>query len=549
MFHYLNIHLISISTLLFLILLILFNPTNSIRGTSSEIFDNTSDISNIDNNQICPCDMNEGVCDPGCICDKDCLDLMLSNQFFEAYQIEESSYAEENIHSKLDYCDTYIESVDDLYNPLVLAFKILKKGFCLFKGTKDDKEEETEGYDISLNKYESDTNNDNNKEDSDLEDVNRKENNFSEVINFTEFNNFDSLNLFAPIALPNGLCLFHSYQIKLNIDYEVTCSYDKGKKDTIIREFNETNVTNYYITDFYYNNVPPSKKDKYYMKKIEIIFYNHPPNNTNNCLIFHYFEYNNNVNDHFIDLTIEVKFIFNETDFKLSGNPGYIKGQQIIFGNNQTFIKGIVFPLEKIGNEKNVESNSISDTILPSDSTNHPSQKIGSIEADNTIPTSEIPQPTPENNDYIYFDNYMDNKITFEDLIIYGYQNDNYFFNLKGLFIKNKNNLFFAKFGNGKRNETVNIKIEENSNNNNNIVILGKYKDSGSVNNTQFQIHNLDVYKNDQSEAHKSYHYFIIKLVKLETKTEWFHAPGPVIVNLPRNIMYPFKIGTSKYKR
>ena len=32
----------------------------------------------------------------------------------------------------------------------------------------------------------------------------------------------------------------------------------------------------------------------------------------------------------------------------------------------------------------------------------------------------------------------MDNKITFEDLIIYGYQNDNYFFNLKGLFIKNK---------------------------------------------------------------------------------------------------------------
>ena len=30
-------------------------------------------------------------------------------------------------------------------------------------------------------------------------------------------------------------------------------------------------------------------------------------------------------------------------------------------------------------------------------------------------------------------------------------------------------------------------------------------------------------------------------------KTKWWEAPGPGFIRLPRNIMYPFRIGTSKY--
>ena len=75
------------------------------------------------------------------------------------------------------------------------------------------------------------------------------------------------------------------------------------------------------------------------------------------------------------------------------------------------------------------------------------------------------------------------------------------------------------------------------------------------MNNTQFQIHSLrDAYilyteNNNQKDTYDSYKYFIIKFVKLETETEWYYARSPVIIKLPKNIMYPFKIGTSKYKR
>ena len=84
--------------------------------------------------------------------------------------------------------------------------------------------------------------------------------------------------------------------------------------------------------------------------------------------------------------------------------------------------------------------------------------------------------------------------------------------------------------------------------------MIGEYKDINTVNNTQFKIYSLVF--NEESESgvviinkQTSYRYFIVKLVKLETDTKWWYAPGPVIIKLPKNIMYPFKIGTSKYKR
>ena len=68
------------------------------------------------------------------------------------------------------------------------------------------------------------------------------------------------------------------------------------------------------------------------------------------------------------------------------------------------------------------------------------------------------------------------------------------------------------------------------------------------MNNTQLQIYDFGYAQQyPKIDAQNSYHYFIVKFIKLETDTEWYYAPGPVIIKLPRNIMYPFKIGTSKY--
>ena len=156
MLNYLKSHFFPTTIIQLIIFTISLKKINSISGTDSEIFDSGSGSSSNDGN-ICPCDMTDGVCDNGCYCDKDCLNFLLSDDYFNNFKIDESSYTEKNIDSKLDYCNDYLESVDDLYNPLVLAFKILKRGFCLVNQKDREDEEDTEDYDKSLEYYESNT--------------------------------------------------------------------------------------------------------------------------------------------------------------------------------------------------------------------------------------------------------------------------------------------------------------------------------------------------------------------------------------------------------
>jgi len=521
MMNYLKPYYIPITIIRFIIFNLLFKQIYSISGTSSERYSPDSPDVSSNDETICPCDITEGVCDVGCCCDKDCLDLMLSNKFFDEFQCDDSSYTENNIDSKLDYCDDYLESVDDLYNPLVLAFKILKRGFCIVK-KQDRKEDEgnTDDYDKLCEEYESKSNSDNsgNEDNNKFEKVYLEENELNNLDRVLDDNiNFKPLNISLPIALPNGMCLFHSYNLKKNIDYEITCNYNKSLNSSIITDellnYKPINVKNYYIHDYYYDENRISGEN-YYIKKVEIIYYNNRSNDGNCSSINYFYEANNDNNNAYMDLTFEVKFLFDDNDFKLSGNPGYIKGKPIIFSTNDSIIEG-VFPLEK---SDKMEFN-----------------------------TNGIDQ-------YIFFDNYFDNKITFEDLIIYGYSQTNLENSKKilgELFGENNYNFFgYTNLGNGKNRNPFSKKYNPN----NNFVMIGEYKDINTVNNTQFKIYSLVF--NEESESgvviinkQTSYRYFIVKLVKLETDTKWWYAPGPVIIKLPKNIMYPFKIGTSKYKR
>ena len=86
--------------------------------------------------ESCPCDTTTS-CEKGCCCDNDCINFMLDNSFFdENFECDPESSASRIINSKLEYCEDYKKSIDDLYNPLILAFKILKRGFCLFRDNK-----------------------------------------------------------------------------------------------------------------------------------------------------------------------------------------------------------------------------------------------------------------------------------------------------------------------------------------------------------------------------------------------------------------------------
>ena len=497
--------------LISLIFFISFLPSiYSISGTDSESYDNPN--SEKDGDVLCPCDKTEGVCDIGCCCDTDCFELMLSNDFFSKFECDESSFSEKNKYTKLDYCDDYKESVDDLYNPLVLAFKILKRGFCAVK--KNEKEEnEQKDYDKKVENYQaqstSEESNDNAGQDIDFS----KTNNYTNDL--TEIKNFEELNIYLPISLPNGLCLFHSFPLRKNIDYEVTCSYDIIKSPQIVREFSNGNPNNLSIHEFYYDGSNENLQNSY-LKKVEIICNNEPESNTF-YTINHYYGSNgeNNNNNNFVDLTVDVKFVKEKDDFKLSGNPGYIKGNQLIFGINE---KNNDVDINKIFNNGGV----------------FPIQKS----------TDFVPETNPTDNRNIYFDNYMDNKITFEDLLIYGFNQPNYITILDNLF---SNDLHLSYFGNAKRFKQ--ITNNQNNQNNQNFVLIGEYKDSGTVNNTQYQIYSFgtDETNNNLISAQTSYNYFIVKFIKLETDTKWYYAPGPVIIKLPRNIMYPFRIGTSKY--
>ena len=68
----------------FIIFNFLLKEITSISGTDSEIYDLNYPKSEKDEDNLCPCDMTEE-CDIGCICDSDCLNLMLSDDFFNKF--------------------------------------------------------------------------------------------------------------------------------------------------------------------------------------------------------------------------------------------------------------------------------------------------------------------------------------------------------------------------------------------------------------------------------------------------------------------------------
>ena len=455
----------------YLIFILLIIKIFSIQGQGG-FTPNTNGVFNkVDINEPCPCDTTSS-CEKGCCCDKDCLNFMLDNSFFDDnFECDPESSSSRIINSKLEYCEDYKKSIDDLYNPLILAFKILKRGFCLFRDNKKEKEEKEK-----------------NSQDEDKQD---------------EENIIFNKNLMVPLALPSGMCLFDSYSIEEYQDYEVTCTYKK--QDIINNIRNNFNLKDEDINRFELGN----EVDDLTLKKVEIFRYGKDKNTTNT-----YYE---KTNGDYQDFTFVIKNFEDENDYHKSGNPGYIKGKPILIGEKgednyiQKFKYDIVFPIDQISYHQ-----------------------------------------SGSNTEYFYYDNYMDNKITFEDLIFYKYKQqsflDSFTEDLNEFNFRPESSLYFGLFGNANskyRNDWDHFSFADpDIKNAENIILLGSYIDYGLVNNTQFKIQDFEIRKQDNIN-----NYFIMKFLKIDTENDWWYSPGPgFVIRVPKNWMYPFQIGTTTYR-
>ena len=448
----------------------------------------------VDITDPCPCDTTTS-CEKGCCCDKNCLNFMLDNSFFDDnFECDPESSSSRIINSKLEYCEDYKKSIDDLYNPLILGFKILKRGFCLFRDNKKQKEEE---------------NNSQNENEQDEDDK----------INLDEYN--DNGNFIkVPLVLPSGMCLFNSYPIKkFEQDYEVTCTYKNNLTYTeFANKIIDQNIegakgdeNTYFLYEIF------TERDGNKLKKLEIFYLNEDKKYEIN----YYLVKNDNNND-YQDFTFVIKNLENKTDFHKSGNPGYIKGKPILMGQKE---------------EKSIHK----------------------FRNDAVFPATDVyycvhSKKNTENNSFYYYDNYMDNKITFEDLIFYKYTKEKTFNDsiddLNSEEIKSKLN--FGTFGNAnlryeKDWQQISIKIKDDEKQN--LLLLGVYMDYGLVNNTQFKIQDFEI-EGRNIPGNKVNSYFIIKfLYKNDTENKWWYSPGPgFVIRVPKNWMYPFQIGTTTYR-
>ena len=473
-----------------LIFFLLIKQMFSIPGYESFEQSARNFFNKVDISETCPCDTAKNSCEKGCCCDKDCLNFMLDDSFFDDnFECDPESSSSRRIKSKLEYCEDYKKSIDDLYNPLVLAFKILKRGFCLFKDNSKQKEEGNNSQDQA----------EQNEED----------------VNLDEYN--DENYIKVPLALPSGMCLFNSYPIKKFIqDYEVTCTYKNNLNymtfvENIIDQSIDRANSNESIYHLFSNNEKGNK-----LKKLEIFYLSE----TKNYEINYYLEYKNNINVP-QDFTFVIKNFQNEKDFHKSGNPGYIKGKPILIGQRD---------------EEN--------------------KRIKKFRNDIVFPVSEVYKcindgENDTNNFFYYYDNYMDNKLTFEDLIFYQYTNQTTpFTDLINDFKNIASNFYFGNFGNANlkydkdwQKMTIDFKNEEE-----NLLLLGVYMDYGLVNNTQFKIQDFEIQGRNFQGNEKNY--FIMKFLKKnDTEDGWWYSPGPgFIIRVPKNWMYPFQIGTTTYR-
>ena len=258
----------------------------------------------------------------------------------------------------------------------------------------------------------------------------------------------------------------------------------------------------------------------------------------------------------YVDVTFDVSFR-NETEYvQRSGNPGYLPSHDILTGKNTTI---------KINN--NTQQISIVEI--------HKTKKIFGIQSDGTCFIDNDENDNQTNPQSYYYDDNLDNSLTFENSILFGckikkdlsVKQENKALSLYKMLYNLDENFRFSKNGNPNANKknflpfdnfggTINLNQDKiaNDENNNYIPTLNfLYTENGATNNTQnaiiaFRADDSTFIKQKQYSDNLIPKYIKINFFKHQLKKKWWYAPGPGFIKLPRNVMYPFRIGTTTYK-
>lgn len=324
--------------------------------------------------------------------------------------------------------------------------------------------------------------------------------------------NLKGRTIHLPIVLPDGTCSSSSlYPVKFLKNEFISCSIHNSKL------YN-------YLNDFLHEiDEGISVNDKEEIKKIELKFI---VNNTNKSDIKYKYSLEKKKGDigpsQYQRISIEViwvnQFDNNREDkiFYRTGNFGYQKGMPLVIGT---------------GNSNNNEVSKIQNSKFLLKGVNP------SGECDNTK---------------IYYDKYIGNDLSFEDSILFGCKtggNCNDLFNEIVKFDEGKE-YFVSKVANPQNYSFAwnNLKSDEklNQGTNDKLLILNfLYGWTGDKINAQgvlikSKLKSQSLNTNDQC-------YLKINFFEKKQEYKGKYKPGPAVRKMPRNIMYPFKIGSTKY--
>ena len=481
----------------------------------------------------CTCDITKGICDRNCCCDRDC-DFKKYGFFDEI--IEEclpSNVIQNDGMNAVPICSSDFTVIGDLFNPLSVGYQLLKKGLCLRNPNTD--------FDLdSVKNPEKEIQNMNVDNDTQINEDNLNDNFFDEVNNTqTVYSNINENvnqiipNFIFPVMSPSGLCI-KGFPIKILNDKIVTCSFHYNDDDTDTEIENKIQnyinfvtfkgeVHHYFIDE---NYIIRENGNGFY-KKIELNI--RIKNNIIKLEESHlsiYRETNKRSDIKLFDVTFIVKFeIFNETFNeneevylpKKSGNPGYLIGSPIKFGqyNNQY---DYVSPYE------------FNRLFLGVD------QKGKCIKVD-------------QNEDY-YEDLVLSNTITFENRTLFGclrIGNANYLLpNIINQYLTDR----IAYFGNPSVYPNDYFEPDTQCNYNENtfyMLIKFLYINVGIKDNPQRRIVRVECQSFDQNNNNAPI-YLELLFIQYDGGLKTKEAKAPSIFVLPKNVLYPFRFGTTNYE-
>ena len=473
----------------------------------------------------CTCDLTYKICDRNCCCDPDC-DFSKYGYFEDFFEeCVESNVILPNSFNAIPICSSERFVIGDLYNPLNAGYQILKKGMCLKDEYKSFDTNEIEDPENKINKL---------KDFESRKEINSddKNNVFRNDLNNNDDNQIIQDILF-PVMSPSGMCM-KGYPIKLGEDRTVICSIQSNLSNfnTLVEEyFSQTIETNKFLINNN-NTIGQLTPTNETIKKVEIYIKIGEESNININL---YYKSNNETNltkTIISDVTFVVNFIVSDPDWnndvlKKSGNPGYIIGSPIRFGEKKD---NYIYPFYR------------SRLFLGLDSSNN----------------NCVERFTINNNDIFYEDLILSNSITFENRTLFTCylnkkQNSN--LNSDSTLIKQVIYGYFTQpnyileFGNSMISDSndITINLEQKNGTYNYFIVNIFYQYVGLKQNPQRKIKRVEcnkayIIENDNAV----YIEFLFINQNVELKKE--EVPAPIIIKWPHNWLYPFRIGTTNYE-